>query len=181
MAKRGPDGRFLPGEVTNPRGRPPGPNKINREVREMVRQALDAEGGVEYLQWAARQQPQAFLSLLGRLIPAEIRASLDGEATVLILRDYSGVEFEQIAQREQLPIVELEPSPGREEPVAIPEVAVSPAVAPVPGGEDEILTVEVDELHTPTSPGSIRRPGMTERQLERERLRWGEGDDGVEI
>ena len=47
-------------------------NKLTRELREMIRQALDEEGGVEYLRWAARNQPNAFLSLVGRLVPAEI-------------------------------------------------------------------------------------------------------------
>ncbi len=43
----------------------------------MLHQALEEEGGVAYLRWAARKQPVAFLSLLGRLLPTEIRASLD--------------------------------------------------------------------------------------------------------
>ena len=58
----------------------------------MLRQALEEEGGVEYLRWAARKKPAAFLSLLGRLLPAEIRASIEHEElTTVIIRDYTGL------------------------------------------------------------------------------------------
>ena len=58
------------GASGNPEGRKPGvPNQLTRELRDLIRHALEAEGGVEYLRWAARNQPTAFLSLLGRLIP----------------------------------------------------------------------------------------------------------------
>ena len=62
------------------------PNKLTREVREMVLQALDEEGGIQYLRWAARSKPVAFLQLLGRLIPSEIRASVAADGMTLILR-----------------------------------------------------------------------------------------------
>ena len=69
-------------------------NKLTREVRELIRQALDEEGGVEYLRWAARKKPQAFLALLGRLLPAEIRAFVEQESQVtLVLRDYTGINL----------------------------------------------------------------------------------------
>ena len=71
---RDENGRFVPG-VSGNRNR--GPSKLTREVREMLLQALEEEGGVGYLRWAARNQPAAFLSLLGRLLPAEVKASLD--------------------------------------------------------------------------------------------------------
>ena len=91
MAERDEGGRFI--SSGNPAGRPRGAeNKISREVREMLRQALEEEGGVEYLRWAARKKPAAFLSLLGRLLPAEIRASIDHEElTTVIIRDYTGM------------------------------------------------------------------------------------------
>ena len=78
MAERDESGRFEAGTSGNPVGRPRGAaNRLNREVREMLHQALEEEGGVEYLRWAARKQPVAFLSLIGRLLPAEVRASLE--------------------------------------------------------------------------------------------------------
>lgn len=55
-------------------GRPKGiPNKIPASVKEMILAALDAVGGQQYLEEQATQNPQAFLSLLGRIIPSEIK------------------------------------------------------------------------------------------------------------
>jgi hypothetical protein len=45
------------------------PNKATRELREMVRAALDEVGGVEYLAKQARENPTAFLTLVGKLLP----------------------------------------------------------------------------------------------------------------
>ncbi len=78
MPERGSDGRYVKGSSGNPAGRRRGAvNKVNQEIRKLIRQALDEEGGVRYLRWAARRQPVAFLALLGRLIPAEIRGTLE--------------------------------------------------------------------------------------------------------
>ena len=97
------------------------------EVRTMVRQALEKEGGVEYLRWAARKKPAAFLSLLGRLLPAEIRASLDHDGLpTVILRNYCGVEFEQLRPGE------AEPRQLLEEPIV--DTNVSEATARPNGG-----------------------------------------------
>lgn len=52
------------------------PNKINAGVREMVLEALNEAGGVEYLVERAKDQPQAFLGLVGKTMPREIKAEL---------------------------------------------------------------------------------------------------------
>lgn len=67
-------------------------NRIPLEVKEMVRRALDEEGGVEYLRQVAREHPQAFLSLLGRLIPAEFKGEISARPLVRIT-DYTGVKW----------------------------------------------------------------------------------------
>ena len=89
--QREADGRFKTGRSANPAGRQKGvANKVTAELRDMLRQALDEEGGVDYLRWAARKQPQAFLVLLGRLIPAEVRASLETDGVPLVIvRDFT--------------------------------------------------------------------------------------------
>ena len=56
----------------------------------MVREALDEEGGTEYLRRCAREQPAQFMSLLGRLLPAEIKADLGDSALLVTVRDYTG-------------------------------------------------------------------------------------------
>ena len=70
------------------------------EVREMVRVALEKAGGAEYLLEQAREQPVAFLSLLARLIPAEIRASLESNSLLTVrVRSYTGLAWQNEAQR----------------------------------------------------------------------------------
>ena len=69
-----------------PRGSAPGerrggrqkgtPNKATREMKEIVREAFDRAGGADYLVTIAKSDPKAFCTLLGKLIPADINASL---------------------------------------------------------------------------------------------------------
>jgi hypothetical protein len=47
------------------------PNRINRDLREMILCALDAAGGEDYLVRQASENPTAFLSLVGRVLPKE--------------------------------------------------------------------------------------------------------------
>ena len=58
------------------------PNKINHSIKEMIVQALETAGGTAYIARQAEENPTAFLSLLGRLVPAEVRAELSGAFTV---------------------------------------------------------------------------------------------------
>jgi hypothetical protein len=58
------------------------PNKFTGELKEMVRQALDEAGGVEYLKTQATKSPTAFLTLVGKLLPAELNAKVDSQHTV---------------------------------------------------------------------------------------------------
>jgi hypothetical protein len=54
------------------RGRPKGAaNKVTRTLREMILGALDDAGGQAYLAEQAHQNPAAFLTLLGRVLPRE--------------------------------------------------------------------------------------------------------------
>lgn len=54
-------------------GRPKGSlDKGNAALRDMLASALQLEGGVEYLRRLARDEPKAFASLLGRLLPLQV-------------------------------------------------------------------------------------------------------------
>lgn len=54
-------------------GRPKGSlDKGNAMIREMIVDALDGVGGVEYLQKTALSHPAAFLSLIGKVMPIQI-------------------------------------------------------------------------------------------------------------
>ena len=54
------------------------PNKLTAELRELITQALEGAGGVEYPTRQAEQNPPLFLSLLAKLLPAKI-AGAEGE------------------------------------------------------------------------------------------------------
>lgn len=48
------------------------PNKLTASLKEMIRGALDAVGGQKYLEEQARENPTAFMTLLGKLLPSEV-------------------------------------------------------------------------------------------------------------
>ena len=65
------------------KGRPRGAkNKISGSIKEMIFAALAEAGGTAYIARQAEENPTAFLSLLGRLVPSELRAELSGAFTV---------------------------------------------------------------------------------------------------
>jgi hypothetical protein len=60
------------------RGRPKGsPNKIQAAVKEMIIQALDDAGGVEYLVAQSRDNPTAFLTLVGKVLPLQVAGEMN--------------------------------------------------------------------------------------------------------
>lgn len=48
------------------------PNKINGELKEMIIGALDQAGGVSYLLAQAHDNPNAFLTLVGKVLPMTV-------------------------------------------------------------------------------------------------------------
>jgi hypothetical protein len=57
-------------------GRPKGSvNKVTADVREMIIKALRLKGGVKYLVRQADENPKAFLALVGRTIPRDVKLS----------------------------------------------------------------------------------------------------------
>jgi hypothetical protein len=54
-------------------GRPKGSlDKGNALIRELICQALDEVGGVEYLKTTAQSHPTAFLALVGKVMPIQV-------------------------------------------------------------------------------------------------------------
>ena len=73
-------------------GRPKGSlDKGNAALRDMIAQALTAEGGVEYLRNLAREYPTAFASLLGKLLPLQLTGS-DGRTLAQELAGLNGAQ-----------------------------------------------------------------------------------------
>jgi len=59
-------------------GRPKGAqNKVTRAIKDMVAQALDKAGGVDYLIAQAEENPTAFLTLVGKVIPLQVAGQFD--------------------------------------------------------------------------------------------------------
>ena len=47
-------------------------NKNTAAIKDMIDQALREAGGVEYLKTQARDNPSAFLGLIGKILPKDI-------------------------------------------------------------------------------------------------------------
>jgi hypothetical protein len=54
-------------------------NKGNQELKDMIRAALDDAGGQAYLARQAKENPTAFLSLIGKILPRDNNLNLGGE------------------------------------------------------------------------------------------------------
>jgi hypothetical protein len=58
---------------TSGQGRPKGAvNKENRALRDMILEALERKGGPEYLARQADENPAAFMTLLGKVLPLQV-------------------------------------------------------------------------------------------------------------
>jgi hypothetical protein len=58
------------------------PNKLTGELKDMVLSALDQAGGIEYLKARAVDNPTAFLTLVGKVLPLQVKGS--GEAGEIV-------------------------------------------------------------------------------------------------
>lgn len=75
-------------------GRPKGvPNKVTGALKEMILQALEgahADGGIGYLTQQAKDNPTAFLSLVGKVLPMTIAGDSNAPLVVNIKRFADG-------------------------------------------------------------------------------------------
>lgn len=77
---------FKPGVGGNPAGKAKGtPNKLTRDVKEMILTALSDVGGAKYLARQAEQNPVAFMGLVGKVLPLQL-AGHDGGALIVDFR-----------------------------------------------------------------------------------------------
>lgn len=52
------------------------PNKVNSDLKGMVLTALSEVGGKDYLVVQAKENPTAFLTLVGKVLPKEVHVDL---------------------------------------------------------------------------------------------------------
>lgn len=57
------------------------PNKVTRELKDMILTALSKAGGVKYLTTQARETPTAFLALVGKVLPLQVTGE-DGKPLI---------------------------------------------------------------------------------------------------
>jgi len=57
-------------------------NKITADIKEMLNAALDEVGGQEYFTKQAKENPKAFMTLIGKMIPTAVNANIKTEPTL---------------------------------------------------------------------------------------------------
>jgi hypothetical protein len=60
------------------KGRKPGSqNKVTKAIKDMVIEAMSEAGGVAYLVVQSRENPVAFMTLIGKVIPLQVAAAVE--------------------------------------------------------------------------------------------------------
>ena len=72
------------GDGTPGPGRPKGSqNKLTSDVKAMILAALNDAGGAQYLLTQARDNPNAFLTLVGKVLPMTVQGDKDNPLAVV--------------------------------------------------------------------------------------------------
>lgn len=66
------------------------PNKVTKELKDMILGALDDAGGQEYLAKQATENPSAFMALVGKVLPVTLKGEGQNGALVVTIKDYTG-------------------------------------------------------------------------------------------
>jgi hypothetical protein len=95
---------FVPGS-----GRAKGvPNRLTTALRDMILGALDEVGGQSYLVQQARQNPKAFLGLIGRCLPKDLNITRNPEQPRVI--DSSKLSYDERQQLRDMILRAAEPT-----------------------------------------------------------------------
>jgi hypothetical protein len=62
------------------------PNKVTKAVKEMILAALDKAGGEDYLLEQSEKNPNAFLQLVGKVLPLQVTGGDGGAIKVESIR-----------------------------------------------------------------------------------------------
>lgn len=60
-------------------------NKLTADVKAMILEALDKAGGVGYLLTQAQSNPNAFLTLVGKVLPMQLASDPDNPLTFQVV------------------------------------------------------------------------------------------------
>ena len=135
MAERSPRGRFVKGKSGNPAGKRPGTlNRTTTALKEAVLEAFEKGGGVKWLRKLMDEDPRTFVSLLARILPAEMKHDLQDAGLVVSVRDYSGLARAELPRNGETGVlpasVKKEPGELGYEPVEADLEAAEPAPEP---------------------------------------------------
>lgn len=84
LAKDKPKAKKMPPNAG--KGRKAGvPNKVTGDVKAMILGALEQAGGEQYLAEQAIMNPGAFMSLVGKVLPKDLKVDALGNMTFTIL------------------------------------------------------------------------------------------------
>lgn len=86
--------------VPRPRGRP----SNTSELRKMIVGALHMAGGVDYLTRQAERNPVAFLGLLGKILPSELRVEADAKGDGPVTISVSWLEQGRLGYQDEEPL-----------------------------------------------------------------------------
>ena len=64
------------------------PNKATAELKEMILGALDDVGGQAYLVQQALDNPNAFMTLVGKVVPRDINAAVEAAASITVINEF---------------------------------------------------------------------------------------------
>jgi hypothetical protein len=141
------------------KGRRPGSrNKWGQDVQRTILTALDQVGGVRYLKQMAYEQPVAFMGLVGKCVPRELRADITAELTIKqeIRRDLVDSLVDLMGKR-ATQVIDVTPqrlSAEPREPIEAPE-----AKERIPGSE---LNAELEQRESEQGE-RVARDGVRER------------------
>jgi hypothetical protein len=83
------------------------PNKLTKDIKEILHVAFHKAGGVDYLIRQAENEPKAFMALLGRCIPATVAVSVEHKF------DLGAAMIEQAKMSERLNnVIDITPEPS---------------------------------------------------------------------
>ena len=68
------------------------PNKINGDLKGMILGALSGAGGQSYLQKQASENPNAFLALVGKVLPMTVAGDPDAPLKTVITVEWAGTK-----------------------------------------------------------------------------------------
>jgi len=78
------------------------PNHTTTAVKDMVVNALNLVGGEKYLAKQAKENPASFMSLVGRVIPTQVRAALTGgEGNPIIFEHFESIKHLSFEERQK--------------------------------------------------------------------------------